>query len=320
MEGAPAANPILVVGMNRGGTTLLCNVLCRHPQVDAPKHRLHWGCHECQVLRHAQYWGDLTDTGQFIRFMELYSSGDFFTLAEGDKEYFYAHRPRDFYEFFLTLMEQFAARRQIPYWVMKLDERFYHRPRELERFLSLVRGRYTDPRCIGILRDFGGVLKSHLRRRVSSSEVGSARFSIGHQWFAVSQTLRYAAQRPKIRRIVAEADGLLLDFSELVGDFEAASRRICTYLDLEYSPQMLERQFPPNTSFKDDRERREIISPWQLALLDNLVRPVFEAAHPLSSAWRRIRDAQGSRTCPLSWRLLRERRGLGLPEDTPESG
>lgn len=315
MEGTPAVNPILVVGMNRGGTTLLCNILCRHPQVSAPQHRLHWGCQESQVLRHAQYWGDLTDTRRFVHFLELYSSGDFFTLAEGDKDYFYAHRPRDFYDFFLTLMDQFAARKGVPYWVMKLEERFYHHPRELERFLSLLWETYSAPMFIGIVRDFEGVLKSHLRRRVTGNELSSARFSIGQQRFALSQTLRYAAQRPKIRRIVEQADGLLLDFSEVVGDFESASRRICSYLGLEYSPQMLERQFPRNTSFKSNRERREIISPWQLALLDKVARPIFEATHPLGSAWRRMRESRNPEECPLFWRLIREDRGWDQDED-----
>jgi hypothetical protein len=154
---------------------------------------------------------------------------------------------------------------------------------------------------------------------VTGNKLSRARFSIGQQRFALSQTLRYAAQRPKIRRIVEERDGLLLDFSEVVGDLESASRRICSYLGLEYSPQMLERQFPRNTSFTSDREREQIIPPWHLAVLDKLARPVFEATHPLGSAWRRLRDARTPDTCPIFWRLLRERRGLGLPEDTPEA-
>ena len=305
-KSTPAVNPVFVVGMNRGGSTLLGNILCRHPNVVAPQHKLHWGCHESQVLRHMWYWGDLSDTRNFIQFLELYSSGDFFKLAEGDKEYFYKHRPHDFYQFFFELMDQFAVRRGAKYWATKLDQEFYHHSGELKRFLSRVEDRYDAPKFVGVLRDFPGVLKSHLRRQVTPDNVTISCFSARQQWFALSQTMRYAMERRRIQQIVSDWNGLLLGFNEVVDDLENTAQRICSYLDLEYSPRMLERQFPRNTSFKDARERQQIIAPWQLALLDRLVRPVFEAVYPLGSVWFRLRSGRDRQRCPLWWRLLAE--------------
>jgi len=305
-----AVNPVFIVGMNRGGSTLLGNILCRHPHVVAPRHSLHSGCHESQLLRQVWYWGDLSDTRNFIRFLELYSSGDFFTLAEGDKEYFYKHRPHDFYQFFFELMERLAVRHGAKYWATKLDQEFYHHPSELKRFLSMVADRYDAPKFVGILRDLPGVLKSRLRMRVGADNVSRVRLSVRQQWFALSQTIRYVAERPRIQQIVSDWNGLMLGFREVVDDLENTTYRICSYLDLEYSPGMLERQFARNTSFKDARERQQIIAPWQLALLDRWVRPVFEAVPSLGSGWRRVRSARERQRCPLYWRLLAEEYSL----------
>lgn len=314
MSKSDGPTPVIVVGMNRGGTTMLSNVLCRHPLVGAPQHRLHWGCKECQLLQHSRYWGDLTDLDRFIYFLELYSSGDFFRLAGGNKEYFYRNRPSDFYEFFFELMDGFAAQNGLSFWVAKLEEPFYHFPDDLKRFLAALSYRYAQPRFIGVVRDFPGVLKSHIRRRLSAEDVQRTGLSLKNQWFALTATLRYGAQHPKIRRIVRERDGLLLDFAEVVGDMEAASRRICGYLGVEYAPEMLERRFVQETSFANSQERANVIPQWQLSVLDRFFCPLFEAAHPVCSAWRRFRDSRKPQSCPLHWRLLTEEYSLASPE------
>lgn len=296
-------NPILVVGMNRGGTTMLGNVLCRHPEIVAPQHELHWGCKESQVLMHKQYWSDFTSPEGYARFLQEYATDDYFVLARGDYDYFARERPASFYEFFVELMDRFCAAEGARYWVMKIEEAFYHYPRELDDFLTILRERYSNPQFIGILRDFEGVLKSHLRRRVSADQIQSSRLSPGQQKFALSQTLRYAAQRPKIRRIIRDHNGLMLDFGEVTSDPEGTNRAICDFLGVEYSPAMLERRYAKNTSFRSSREREEIIAPWQFGLLDTIARPIFESVHPAGSAWRRLKDSRARRTPPTSHRL-----------------
>ena len=42
------------------------------------------------------------------------------------------------------------------------------------------------------------------------------------------------------------------------------------------------------------------------ALLDRLVRPVFEAVYPMGSVWFRLRSGRDRQRCPLWWRLLAE--------------
>lgn len=305
-------NPILVVGMNRGGTTMLGNVLCRHPEIVAPQHELHWGCKESQVLMHKQYWSDFDTPEGYEAFLNAYSADDYFVLARGDYDHFLHERPASFYEFFLDLMDRFCAAEGATYWVMKIEEAFYHYPGELQVFLNMVLDRYTNPHFIGIIRDFEGVLKSHLRRRVAGNDVQASRLSLAQQKFALSQTVRYASQRPKIRRIIRDHNGLMLDFKQVTTEPERINRTICDFLGLDYSADMLERQFEANTSFKSNRERREIIAPWQFSLLNNIALPICETLHPVGSAWRRFRDGSEPRVAPTSYRL----RDAGLlPED-----
>jgi hypothetical protein len=266
------------------------------------------------LLQHSRYWGDISDLDRFIHFLELYSSGDFFRITGEQKGHFYRNRPSDFYEFFFELMDRFAERHGFQFWVAKLEEGFYHFPDELARFLTALSGRYSETRFIGIVRDFPSVLKSHIRRRLTTENVQRPGLSPGNQWFALTQTLRYSAQRPKIRMIVQKQNGLLLDFADVVGDMEATTRRICAHIGVEYAPEMLERRFAPNTSFRATGERGNVLPEWQLSTLDRVVRPLLEAIHPLCSFWRRFRDGKTPRPCPLYWRLLKEQYGLASPE------
>lgn len=82
-------NPVFVLGLNRNGTTWLPNILCNHPEICGAQHKVHWGIKETNICRHILYWNDFVKNDEFIKFLELYSSGDHFTLSEGDKRYFY---------------------------------------------------------------------------------------------------------------------------------------------------------------------------------------------------------------------------------------
>jgi len=154
--------PIFVLGLNRNGTTWLQNILCNHPEIIGAQHKAHWGIKESNICQHIRYWGDFENDDQFIRFLELYSSGDHFKLAEGEKEYFYQNRPKDFIEFFFEMMDNYANKKDVKYWTTKPEPLFFRHPRILKNFLKRATNRYEEIKFIGIKRNYIKALYSSL--------------------------------------------------------------------------------------------------------------------------------------------------------------
>ncbi|MFW5953609.1 MAG: sulfotransferase, partial [Candidatus Natronoplasma sp.] len=128
--------PIFVLGLERNGTTWLQNILCNHPKIVGAQHQAHWGIKESYICGNILYWGNFEDNDEFIEFLELYSSGDYFKLVEGNKEYFYQNRPEDFADFFFELMDNYAEKKNATYWITKLDSLFYRHEELLDKFLT----------------------------------------------------------------------------------------------------------------------------------------------------------------------------------------
>lgn len=295
--------PVFVLGLGRGGTTWLGNVLCRHPQIVGAQHKAHWGIHESKILSHALYWGDLSDDEKFIRFIELYSSGDFFRLVDGDKDYFYAHRPSSFFDFLLTLMDQFAQSRGVVYWTTRLQPTFYHHPKQLTEFISLVEERYGDCKFVGVKRDYVSLLRSYLHVPGSAPQRRLVPFR--RQAAIFLETARYVLYYRRIEQIIKAKNGLLLSFSDLEDDLETATQRITNYLGLEHSPEMLKRRYKPNTSFLREEERARAIPKLDLFIGRNLFMPLFSIFPGLAANVIRWRDRMRGNLCPLQWKLLK---------------
>ena len=295
--------PVFVLGSGRGGTTWLANILCRHPQIVGAEHKAHWGIHESKILEHALYWGDISDDANFIRFLELYSSGDFFRLVGGDKDYLYRNRPRSFFEFFLTLMDEFAQREGAVYWTTRLDPTFYYHPRELAEFMSLLERRSDECRFIGIKRDYDSVLKSYLHVPGKGHQRRMA--PLVRQIAILLESARYVVHYRRIEQIITANSGLLLSFSDLRDDLEATTHRITDYLDLEYSSEMLQRKYKPNTSFLREGERAKAISQFDLFIGSNLFVRLFSTFPGIGANVIRLRDWARGNKCPLLWHVLR---------------
>lgn len=165
--------PLLVLGLNRNGTTWIQNILCNHPEIVGAQHKAHWGAHESGICRNILYWGDLSNNDQFIRFLELYSSADNFKLVKGDKDYFYENRPKNFTEFYLELMDNYARKENVKYWVTKLDPLFYKFPEMLEDFLERAKDRYDEIKFISIKREYKKVLESSMNMQGVSKNLKS---------------------------------------------------------------------------------------------------------------------------------------------------
>lgn len=294
-------SPIFVLGSARNGTTWLCNVLCRHPQIVGAQHEAHWGINESNIYKNMRYWGDFGEDRNFIKFMELYSSADYFRLVEGNKDYFYKNRPGDFPDFFLTLMDQFAEKKGAKYWVTKLDPFFYSHPKELMKFISLLNQRYRFYKFIGIKRDFPSALQSYLNMEGRASQHRNAPFI--RQVATLLESARYTIHYKVIEQIVESKNGLLILFSEFKKHHNEKIHQIMDFLGLSYSSDMLKSHYNPNSSLT---KKNQILVPKQEIFLGKkLFLPVFSRLPWVAKVLLKLRDKTRRRKCPLYWRLLR---------------
>lgn len=298
------ASPIFLLGSARNGTTWLFNILCRHPQVVGAQHEAHWGMHESRLYRHMQYWGDLSDDRAFIRFLELYSSGDYFRLVEGEKDYFYRNRPQDFLSTFFTLMDRYVEKNNVTYWITKLDPHLFYREAELDEFIARARERYGQAcKFVGIKRDLAQVLRSYIKMQGRASQRRSA--PIVRQLATWLGTARYAVHYRMIECLLEDQGGLMVDFGELVQDREMVSRRMTEYLGIDYSSDLLHDEFRPNSSLAGITNLRSLSRP-ELFVAIRLLFPFFSKMLPISGVYTlKLRDWMKRQECPVYWRLLR---------------
>jgi len=307
--------PIFTLGSPRNGTTWLGNVLCRHPEVAGVQHEAHHGIHESKLWWHTKYWGDFSEEASFITFLEQYSAGDYFRLANGDKAHFYRERPRDFVAFFFRLMDRYASREGARYWVTKLDPMLYRRRGDRAAFLARVKQRYEHGLFVSIQRDPIAVLRSYLGMQGVASQRREAGFVA--KGAAPLCIARNVVHYRGISEIVRSEGGLALSFDDFKNEHGASVQRVMQRLGL--SAEVLGRErYPPNSSFdrKAQQDHSSAVRAAQRVWL-----PLFQRFPALAERVLALRDLMRRSTCPLSWRLLKKTyMEEALEEELLESG
>ena len=113
--------PIIVVGMNRSGTKWVSNILCNHDSVIGVRSHRARGIIETNMFGLMQQRFDLSSPDDYIGFIELWASTEFFQTTGVDKQFFYQlnPRPRKMLELFELLMREYALANQKSYWLQK---------------------------------------------------------------------------------------------------------------------------------------------------------------------------------------------------------
>ncbi|MGM0405043.1 MAG: sulfotransferase [Thermoplasmatota archaeon] len=314
------ATPIFGLGLARNGTTWLENILCNHEDIVGAQHKAHWGIKESYICENIQHWGDFQDDDQFIRFLELYSSGDYFKLVEGEKDYFYKNRPEDFTEFFLELMDNYAKKKGAAYWTTKLDPAFYRNPELMEMFMNRIKNRYNEIKFIAIQRDFRDVLNS----AINMPGAGWRRKLLSRQVFAIFNTVQNAHGYNKINQIIDEHDGLKLQFEDLKGNRSITVEKIVNYLDLDHSEGMLEDHYLPNSSYIGKTEK-VTLSSWEEKLITKHLFSILNREDISNSIFTSLMDRSLDHLIPknrlIHWRLTKlERFPDKYKEDLEKKG
>ena len=295
---ASSAIPILVLGTARSGTTWLTNLLLSYSGVSGIAHPLHWGAHEVPLYSMGKYWGSLRSPGDYLRFLHATTATDLWQIGDDELEYWLQTRPSTVTQWFLDYMDRLAARRGTRYWAVKLDPRLMSDARSWAGFRDVLSNRYPNACLVGIFRSRDDVLTSYrnmpgryYRRR--QSLVGSA-----------SATLlglaRYRHQNARMNRVLAEMDGIRIEYADLrrsVADTLAPIE-----LRLPDLGQRSDLNWPRNTSFRSGKAE-EFRLGTAGEVVDRLLARFPALGGAITQSWDRVRGVRD----PASTRLLQAR-------------
>lgn len=235
------ATPIIVIGMNRSGTKWLSNLICSHQDVIGVQSRRHFGILETNMFGPMQEKFNLSSPDDYVGFLEMWANTEFFRRTGIDKQVFYElnPRPRNFYEIFERLMNEFAEKNGKSYWLQKTAP-------------SLAIGvleYFQSAKIILIRRNLLDTLRSTwaLHKDQSSRKI-------------IRTTFTYVHQRKTLRSIANKYNVAELDFTELKSSTTEEMSRIFLEIGLDPNNASLEQLYKKNTSFDNDSERHTIMS------------------------------------------------------------
>lgn len=295
--------PIFILGAARTGTTYLANTLCGHKFIACAQHKVHWGFHESNIMHKQLYWKDFNDINKYIHFLELYSSGDHFKLVNGDKEYFYRNRPKDFYDFYFTLMDRYVESINAKCWLTKFDPLHYADSKNLSIFLKVLKERYKKIRFISIKRDIKPGIRSYLNMEGDKYKYRTNPF---FKYFAcILYCARFVCYYDMIKKVSTEYDVFFVDLKELIGNKEKNLKRMCDFLNIPYDQSILTVKYKLNTS-KKSNFYNEIISDGELQFLEKTIYQLFCKFPCIAKIIVRSRDRYIKKSVPaVNWRITK---------------
>lgn len=236
--------PVFVLGLQRSGTTWMANALGGHPDIAAVEAADHQGVHESIFFSHfARAFGDLRDNSNRERFMDAFTSSDYFLLTGLEAAWFRAREADTYPALFRALMEEYARRRGATYWLEKS-------PHHTLLSGELARN-MPDARFIAMVRRPEALIRSRLWM--------DGREPPGWPRRAATLFRACAAVSLYQRHLREFAAGggrvLLVAHEEMKADPEKMLRRVMDFLGLPFHAALLENRYPPNSSFDGGRNR-----------------------------------------------------------------
>lgn len=316
-----SGGPIFVAGLERTGTSLMYALLASHPDISMTRRTNFW-------TYFVDQFGDLADdenVHRCIAQMRVYKRFVVLDVDYDDLTQTFLAGPRTYARLYACMQEQIASRRGKSRWGDK--------SLNIERVADDLVAAYPDVRILHMVRDPRDRLASVLTRwgkRRAGTSLGTTRW-VWSARLASSHSTAY----PDNYRIVR--------YETLVADPEAELRRICDFIDADFTPEMLEMQdsgsFQGSNSSYADTERptgtissssvrkyERTLTPRQVALVHasaggEMRRHGYDP-HPVDLApMDRVRleilDRPSSRLWSAIWRTregIDNRRGRPLPD------
>lgn len=257
--------PIFIVGAPRSGTTLLRNMLNRHPAIALCDETYF----EYYVYRRRRAFGDLADESRRRLLTERYLALRRIARLPIDRGALAAalNKKGDTYrEFFCTLLAAFAATHGKPRWGEKTPQH--------TAFAPTLCVWYPDCALIHLVRDPRDVVASLLqmpwgRRSVTAN---------ARAWHDCVRAARTCAKLPNY---------LQVRYEDLVQNPPATLERICAFIGEAFDPAMLSVRSDPSTAapWWFDRARESVtterIELWRQHLTEEQTAAVEGVAGPL---------------------------------------
>ena len=246
------SKPIFVVGVHRSGTTWLANILCQHGNISGIQNKQHFGIYESAFFESVMdNFGDLKNDNNFNRLVKTFTTSDFFILSGLDKNIFYKKRPKTYHEFFRVLMDHFAEKEKVDFWLEKTPVHTL--------YLKKMSGYYPDAKFVSITRDILDTIKSTIKMHHYKSKKN--KFVNSKICHIIYFTYRYVKYYKCIENFSKKSKSIMnIDYNDLKKSKSQVIINICKFLDIEFQQSMLEEKFKPNTSFIDDSERKVVLT------------------------------------------------------------
>ena len=269
--------PIFLLSTARSGTTAFSNHLCQHPKIAGLLANEHWGIHECRFISAWQYYfGDLKKDENFFFFVESFCDSDVFQMAELNKEIFYKYRPRDFYDVFTIIINEYAKKKSAVYWLN-------NDPKQAFYTKDLVNN-FPEAYYIILRRNIVETVRSNVKRFAEKSTIGLAQ-----------KVFRFQTDFKAIDR---EMTALLrvkdINFSDFIHHKEDVLRDAISFLNLDWDSCVLENPYKVQSSFNVP-DKKENFFGTKERLLVNLFNVMFMCL-PFSVIKRPVRKIWDKRS------------------------
>ena len=242
-------------------------MLCNHPAIAGVQAEEHQGIHESAFFSHVEgFFGDLNDANNFIQFVEVFGSSDYFRLTGLCKSLLYEHQPRTYEAAFRVVMDQYAKTQGKRFWVEKTPSHTRH----AERIASY----YDDAKFIIVERDVRSVVNSFIKH---NDVQGGLRKRI----FILRNVFHYVKYEKYAASFIAHNHRCYrVRYEDLVNNPASSMEDICHFLGIHYDGRVTEQRFNPNSSFGALNKRESLLDDFDtlfISLLGGAMRllPLF---------------------------------------------
>lgn len=244
--------PIIILGVNRNGTTLLANTLIKNFGVTALHHPLHFGFFESNLYANTIHYKDFNQLNDYLRFLGEYSSSDAFQITGFEYEDFLDHHYPNFLDFFLEMHEHLCLKEGNKHFLFKLDSGALADPRYLETMLANLKKRYKKVHFICIQRKFEAYLNSQLymNNRTYNGLTGG----LQNMLKKTTATAYYYYFYQQMHHLITQEQGLYLRYETLIDKQQETLRAIEEFLNINVEVKNIE--FSRNTSFQGKNRKR----------------------------------------------------------------